>query len=273
MLRTNTHGTKHPQFTIVTITLNAATYLAQTMRSVLTQEGVTLEYLIVDGKSSDATLSIVRQFAAVDSRIRYVSEPDNGISAAMNRGIELATGDIIAFLHADDFYPTSKVLAQVLKYFHDNLQQGWVTGGTTFVDQLNHELRKVPARRFSYQRLLRNNIIMHPATFVRRDAFSSVGSFSTTFSYAMDYDLWIRLSRFQSPLVIGETLACFRVHSGSKSTKNDMETIDEEWQVRKKYVNHPVKKGLHYIYYRLRRGVCWLRDRKVNGDGNGEKLD
>lgn len=255
MLCKDMNGTDQPQFTVVTVTLNAEKYLAQAMRSVLSQEGVTLEYLIIDGSSRDATLSIVHQFAANDSRIRWVSEPDDGISAAMNRGIELAAGRIIAFLHADDFYPNTKVLAQVVTQFHDNPGHMWLTGGVTFIDGQNHELRTVSARRFSYRRLLRNNIIMHPATFVRREAFESIGRFSSDFFYAMDYDFWIRLSGFQYPLVVQETLACFRVHPGSTSTHNGLRTIDEEWHIRKKYVNNPVKKGLHYIYYRLRRGL------------------
>lgn len=250
-----------PQVTVVTVTLNAEKYLAQTMRSVLSQEGVALEYLIIDGKSSDETLSIVHRFAADDSRIRWVSEPDDGISAAMNRGIELATGRIIAFLHADDLYPNAKVLALIVTRFNNNPEQMWLTGGVTLIDGQNHEMRTVPARHFTCRRLLRNNIIMHPATFVRREVFESVGKFSPDFFYAMDYDFWIRLSRLQYPLVVRETLACFRVHSGSTSTRNDLQTIDEEWLIRKKYVNNPVTKCLHYIYYRLRRCLGMLSTR------------
>lgn len=264
MLRDTVYPSTHPQFTIVTVTLNAEKYLAQAMQSVLSQEGVTLEYLIVDGKSNDATLSIVHEFALKDSRISCSTEPDDGISAAMNRGIELAAGDIVAFLHADDYYPTPQVLAQVIEYFHSNPEQVWITGGTTFVDERSHALRKIPARRFSRQRLLRNNIIMHPATFVRREAFTSVGNFSTDFSYAMDYDFWMRLSKQQNPLVVRETLACFRAHPGSKSTLNDVKTIDEEWSIRKRYLDNPVQKSLHYIYYRFRRGLRTLPcNRKV----------
>lgn len=248
-----------PRFTVVTITLNAEKYLRQTMTSVLAQEGVSFEYLVIDGESRDATLSIVEMFSSVDERVRCLSAPDDGISSAMNLGIQHAKGEIIAFLHADDFYPDTCVLKRVATLFKCGADVGWITGGVAMVDEQGAVIRSAAARRFTYQRLLRNNIILHPATFVRRNLITDAGGFSTELDYAMDYDLWLRLAAIRTPVVVDDVCACFRVHSGSISTKYEVEALCEEWVVRKKYLRNSFDKALHYLYYLLRVGLSMFR--------------
>lgn len=259
MAHTKYDGEKPLQFSIVTITLNAEKFLRQAMMSVLAQEGVTFEYLLIDGKSSDSTLSIIQKYASEDERIRCYSAPDDGISSAMNRGIQCAKGDIIAFLHADDFYHDSKVLERVAALFRRENGLVWLTGGVKLVNEQGGEMQSVSARKFTYRRLLRNNIILHPATFVRREIIADIGGFSTELSYAMDYDLWLRLAAIRTPVVVDDVCACFRVHSGSISTKYEVEALCEEWVVRKKYLRNSFDKALHYLYYLLRVGLSMFR--------------
>lgn len=247
------------QFTVVTITLNAEKYLRQTMMSVLAQKGITFEYLLIDGGSHDATLSIVEKFSSVDERIRCFSAPDEGISTAMNRGIQHAKGDIIAFLHADDYYLDAGVLKRVAAFFNSASDTVWLTGGVTMIDEHGEARRSVSARRFTYTRLLRNNIILHPATFVRRDVLAEIGGFAPELSYAMDYDVWLRLAALRIPMVVKDVFACFRVHSGSLSTKYETKTVREEWMVRKKYLRNTFCKALHYVYYLLRIALSEFR--------------
>ena len=247
------------QFTVVTVTLNAEKYLRQTMVSVLAQKGVTFEYLLIDGESHDATLSIVEMFSSTDDRVCCLSAPDDGISSAMNRGIQHAKGDIIAFLHADDYYPDTGVLERVAAFFRSAPDTVWLTGGVTMVGEHGETRRSVSARRFTYKRLLRNNIILHPATFVRRDVLTDIGGFSPGLSYAMDYDVWLRLAALRIPLVVNDLFACFRVHSGSLSTKYEAKTVREEWMVRKKYLHNPFGMALHYLYYLLRIALSAIR--------------
>lgn len=252
-------GAESLQFTVVTITLNAEKFLRQTMMSVLAQEGVTFEYLLIDGESHDATLSIIRLFSSVDTRVRCFSSPDDGISSAMNRGIQHAKGEIIAFLHADDYYHDAGVLERVAALFRSDPGVVWLTGGVDLVNEHGDGIQLVSARRFTYRRLLRNNIILHPATFVRRDVIADIGGFSTELSYAMDYDLWLRLAAIQRPVVVRDVFACFRVHSGSVSTKYEAKALCEEWMIRKKYLRYSFDKALHYLYYLLRIGLSLFR--------------
>lgn len=260
MMQSVPHDEVNPlQFTVVTVTLNAEKFLRQTMVSVLAQKGIAFEYLLIDGESHDATLSIVEMFSSVDERVRCLSAPDDGISSAMNRGIQHAKGEIIAFLHADDFYPDAGVLERVAAFFKSAPDAVWLTGGVTMVDEYGDTKQSVSARRFSRPRLLRNNIILHPATFVRRDVLAEIGGFSPGLLYAMDYDVWLRLAALQSPLVVNDVLACFRAHSGSISTKYESKALCEEWMVRRKYLRNSFSKALHYSYYLLRIGLSEFR--------------
>jgi len=255
-MRHGIYDTCQPLFTVITITYNADRYLRHTMSSVLEQQGITLEYLIIDGDSRDETSSIVQEYAGRDPRVFWYSERDGGISAAMNRGIQRANGHIVAFLHADDYYPDPGALARVAARFREDPGAWWLTGGVLTVNEEGQKLQVVPARRFTYRRLLRNNILLHPATFVRRDILASSGLFSTKYSYAMDYDLWLRLAVRKYPLVVQDIFACFRVHAGSRSTKHEIRAIREEWVIRNAYLTNPVGRILHYLYYLIRTGTC-----------------
>lgn len=246
-------------FSIITITYNSESYLEQTIRSVLTQDYTDFEYLLVDGQSNDKTLDIIRQYAAKDGRIRWISEPDKGIADAMNKGIALATGEIVAHLHSDDFYPDPGVLLSVAEAFEKDLASLWLTGGVCVVDDRGQTLDTIRVRDYSYRKLIENNMILHPATFVRRQAFELAGRFDPALKYAMDYDLWLRLGALCDPLRLDRTLASFRAHPGSLSTAGVDAAFDEAWAVRKKYLGgNPFRLLRHYRNYR--------RSRKVNRD-------
>jgi len=243
------------KFSIITITRNSSRYLEQTVRSVLSQEYPDLEYILVDGGSTDGTLDLIRRYAAEDSRIRWISEPDRGISDAMNKGIGLATGEIIAHLHSDDRYPAADVLSRVAAAFRQHPDALWLTGGEYIVDEEGAILREIRVRRYSYRKLVRSNFILHPATFVRSEGFRRAGVFDSTRTHAMDYDLWLRLGILGDPLVVDAPLACFRLHEGSLSTAEAEKAFDEALAIRKNLMRgQPVRFFFHYLYYLLKRG-------------------
>jgi hypothetical protein len=171
----------------------------------------------------------------------------------MNMGVERATGSIVGHLHADDYYLSSAVISTVV----GTMQQcnaAWATGGVLEVDASGQPLREIPARDFSNARLLRNNIILHPATFVRRSAFEAAGRFDTALNYAMDYDLWLRLANTGPPVLIDRILAGFRVHQGSLSSENRLSALEEEYFVRKRYLRGGVSRWFHAFYQLVRLG-------------------
>ena len=239
-------------FSIVTICLNAERYLAEAMRSVLTQDCPDLEYILVDGGSSDRTQEIIRVFAEGDCRVKWHVEPKPGIAHAMNRGLQMAKGDLIAFLHADDRYHGMKTLAKVSALFQKRPDALWVTGGLREIDAHGEKLRDLPARRFSKSRLLCNNIIYHPATFIRHTVMREVGGFDESLRYAMDYDLWLRLAEISAPCICDEMLAEFRVHAGSLSSDQRDSALEEEYLVRQRYLGRGPVRLPHICYQWLR---------------------
>lgn len=241
------------KLTVVSICLNAERFIAPMLASVSRQTWHDREHIVVDGGSNDATLQIVREHAAAYPGCIVLDGPDHGISDAMNKGIAAATGDIVTFLHADDFYPQDNILQQVAECFCDHPGLEWLTGGLTHVDSAGRGIRTYPVRRWSYRRLLRGNIIFHPATFIRRDVLQELGGYDDGLHYTMDYDLWLRLGRRSTPFRLAMPLAAFRLHPDSCSVQALDAAFKEEFQVRCRYLQgKPLQRGLHWVYFLLK---------------------
>jgi glycosyltransferase involved in cell wall biosynthesis len=220
-------------FSIVTPCLNAEATIAQTLESVRRQEVPGVEHVIVDGGSTDGTMDLVR---AAGDNVRFVSEPDNGLSDAVNKGIGMARNDVIGWLNADDVYLPG-ALARVATAFAQRPDALWATGRCLIIDADGVEIRRGITRykdsllrRYSFPLFLTQNFVSSPATFVRRDAFDLVGRFEERFRYSMDYDMWLKLGRRSAPVVIDEPLACFRMAEGSLSMSGFERQFDEHVQ-------------------------------------------
>lgn len=236
------------RISVITVTLNSERFLAECLSSVISQGDRFHEHIIVDGGSTDGTLGIIKRHAAADSRVRWISEPDRGISDAMNKGVALATGDIVTHLNSDDFYPHPQVLSTVLDSFSRSPNDAWLTAGLTFVSEEGTIIRDVRVRRYSFKRLVRGNILLHPSTFIKRDLLIAVGGFDLSLSFCMDYDLFLRLGSVTPPLVLDKQLSCFRVHADSRSLSHSVQAYTEEYRVRMNYLR---SKGRSAIFYRL----------------------
>lgn len=237
-------------FSIITCTWNSAAYLPQSIASVLAQDYPHVEYIFVDGGSTDDTL---QQISAVPRPYKLLENVRGGISNAMNAGIRAATGDIIAHLHSDDYYLRPDVLSLVATLLEQK-KQGWLFGRTmTDIDgKLLPEGYLAP--RYSYAQMLRGNFVPHPATFVRRELMLRTGGFDTKLKYAMDYDLWLKLGCLSEPVQLDVPLAAFREHEGSLSTRNRLAAMEEDFFVRLSHVGrHPIAKAMHYARYFVRR--------------------
>jgi glycosyltransferase involved in cell wall biosynthesis len=179
------------KFSIITPTFNSRTTLAAAMQSVLSQENVELEYLLVDGGSNDGTVELIREFAAADPRIRWISEADDGIADAFNKGLALASGEWIGILNSDDLYAPG-ALAAVAETIHRHTEADVVHG-----DLLRIDLEGRPLFRFQPADLAKTiwhqMPISHPTTFVTRTAYERVGVFNPQLRIAMDYEMILRL--------------------------------------------------------------------------------
>jgi glycosyltransferase involved in cell wall biosynthesis len=239
-----------PAFSVITCTRNSEPWVAESIKSVLAQEAVEIEYIFVDGRSTDGTLSVIKN---IDRPVKLIQNRCNGISDAMNAGLALATREIVAYLHADDFYLHADVLKTVAESFKTTQCQ-WLFGRTMSIIQGQLIPEGYTAPRYSRRQLLRGNFIPHPACFVKRSLLLQAGGFNTALRYAMDYDLWLRLSLLSEPLQMNKPLTAFREHSGSLSTRDRSAAMREDLQVRLAHAGiNPVTRLMHTTRYLARR--------------------
>lgn len=243
-----------PSFSIVTPCLDAAATLEQALESVRSQGYPRVEHVVVDGGSADGTLAVLERAEGV----RYLSEPDRGLSDAVNKGIRMATGDVIGWLNADDAYEPGALHA-VGRALAERPDAVWATGRCRIVDGHGAEIRKpVTAyknfflRRYSFPLYLSHNFISSPATFARRAALGEVGLLSESYRYSMDYDLWLRLARRYRPLVLDRDLAVFRMEPGSLSmTGFERQFVEHAENARVHGAGHPLPVGVNAALSRL----------------------
>jgi glycosyltransferase involved in cell wall biosynthesis len=245
------------RFSIVTCTWNSVAYLDESIASVLSQDWPQIEYIFVDGGSTDGTLDRIEAIPREKILIRNVR---GGVSRAMNAGLEVASGDIIAHLHSDDYYLHPQVLSLVAEVF-EQTQTKWLFGRA--MNDMN-DGRVLPegwvVPRYSYPRLLKGNFIPHQATFVHRDLFRQVGGFDERNRYAMDYDLWLRLGKVSTPVQLDTHLVAFRRHPGSLTTANYMASMREDFRVRMRHIGlSPALIAYHGAHFLVRQVRYMIR--------------
>jgi glycosyltransferase involved in cell wall biosynthesis len=180
---------------IITVTYNSEKTVSDTLSSVLSQTYPDIEYIIIDGKSSDSTIDIIRCFVPkFNGRITYISEEDSGVYDAMNKGISLASGDIVGILNSDDYFTDIYVVERIVREFEcSNIDA--VYGDVHFVkdNNLSKCVRYYSSSMF-HPRFLRFGFMpAHPSFYVRRDIYLKYGSYSLSYKIAADYDLMVRL--------------------------------------------------------------------------------
>ncbi len=226
-----------PKISIITPSFNQGVFIRQTIDSVLGQNYPNLEYIVMDGGSTDGTLDILRSYGA---DLRWVSQKDAGQADAINRGMGLASGDILAFLNSDDYYLPG-ALALVAERF---AQSGclWLTGDYRIVDQDSREMQGFVVRYKTFWRgfssasvLAVLNYIIQPSTFWSRDLWQAAGPLDVSLRYTMDYDFWMRAFRVAPPLILDQALSAFRIHKSSKGGSQYERQFDEEIQVLRRY--------------------------------------
>ncbi len=180
---------------IITVTYNSANTLADTIQSVLAQTYRDIEYIIIDGGSKDSTLDIVRQYESdFEGRLKWISESDKGIYDAMNKGIRLATGDVVGILNSDDFYTSPNVVNQLVRYF-DNSDIDAVYGDIHFVNSncLEKCVRYYSSRRFHPRWLRFGFMPAHPSFYLKKEIYDKVGGYKLDYKIGSDYEMMVRL--------------------------------------------------------------------------------
>jgi glycosyltransferase involved in cell wall biosynthesis len=246
---------KCPAVSIVTPSLNQGQFIEQAIQSVRGQDYLDLEHIIVDGGSTDCTTQTLKKYEKAYN-MRWISEPDNGMYEAINKGMRRARGQILAYLNADDLYFPWTVRA-VVEAFQDQPSVDLVYGDmvsmamdgryASIIFSPPEEILRTHLRFFS---------LAQPSVFWRRRVFESLKGFDESLHIASDYDFWLKASRRFRFRKLNEVLAVFRFHSKSKSLKNLRSSWEENTRARARYYG---PKTLSATAHRALYEVLWGR--------------
>ncbi len=239
------------KISVITPSYNQAPYLERTIRSVVDQEGdFELEYLVMDGGSTDGSLDILRRW---EHRLTWTSGPDGGQADAINQGLVRATGDVLAYLNSDDVYKPG-ALAAVAEAFRARPQLRWLVGRADIIDEHDREIRQAITaykdfwlRRGSRWWFFVENPISQMGVFWHRRAFEEIGGFRTELGLALDYDYWARLWLRWEPFFHPQLLASFRWYETSKSGATYRAQFEQELEVARQWSPSRAALWLHRI--------------------------
>jgi glycosyltransferase involved in cell wall biosynthesis len=202
-----------PLVSIVTPSFNQGRFIRETIESVLSQGYPDIEYLVMDGGSTDETVKILQEYG---DRLTWVSEPDRGQADAINKGWRRARGAIVAYLNSDDTYLPDAV-ERAVGALLEHPEAGAVYGEGYHVDEAATILERYPTEPFSMARLEETCFICQPTVFLRREIVERVGYLDESLQYCMDYELWIRIGRMARFVCTPHYLATTRLHAEAKT--------------------------------------------------------
>jgi len=227
------------KFSVITPSFRQGRFIERTIQSVLSQNITKMEYIICDGGSDDETLEILGRY---DQKIRWVSESDNGQSDAVNKGISMTKGDIIAWINSDDiYYPGAFAIAKKIFEAHPEIQV--IYGDADWIDEYDQILQPFPTERWNYKRLIETCYLCQPAVFFRRTLIENFGNLNPQLEYCMDYELWLRCGKYINFEYVPQKLAGSRMYSTNKTLskrlpahyeinemlKNKFGTVSDNW--------------------------------------------
>ena len=207
---------------IITVTYNSSKTLTDTMEAVLRQSYDNIEYIVVDGASTDGTIDLIHQYEPrFKGRMRWISEPDCGIYDAMNKGIRMATGDIVGILNSDDYFTSDNVIESIVPYFADETLDA-IYGDIHFIKDGQPEkiIRYYSSKLFRPFWLRFGFMPAHPSFYCRRRIYNEAGLYKTDYKIAADYEMMVRLFRVHHIKAKYIQMDIVTMRTGGASTHN-----------------------------------------------------
>ena len=184
------------KISLITVTYNSSNTLKTTLDSILNQSHTDYEYIVIDGASKDNTVALIKEYEPrFKNKIKWISEPDKGLYDAMNKGIRMATGEIIGILNSDDFFTSNDILKQVSEAFEQNRNVDAVYGDIHFVnpDNLQKSVRYYSSKIFKRSLMRLGFMPAHPSFYMRKVCFEKYGNYKTDYKIAADFEYLLRV--------------------------------------------------------------------------------
>ena len=212
------------KISLLTVSFNSASTIKDTIESIRSQNYKDIEYIVVDGNSTDGTINILKSYDSFISK--WISEPDKGIYDAMNKAIKMATGEVVGILNSDDFYANHQILSQVAREFSDP-SIDVVFGDLVFVDSqnLSKTVRKYSSAKWHPGKFAWGFMPAHPTVFIRRKYYDQFGLFKTDYKIAADYELLIRFLFVHQLKYKYLPITMVKMRRGGVSSRNLMSNV------------------------------------------------
>jgi len=235
------------KISIITVCYNSAETIEDTIQSVASQNYNNVEYIIVDGLSKDNTVDIIKKYSHVVTR--WVSEKDKGIYDAMNKGISMATGDVIGILNADDVYTNAEVLSSVMEKFQDSSIQG-VYGDLKYVqkDNLEKVIRFWKSGEYKEGKFLQGWMPPHPTFYVRKNIYETYGTYRTDMPSASDYEFMLRVIHVNKIKLSYLPKVLVLMREGGLSNRSIKHRLDANKDDRRAWEVNGVKPRFYTLY-------------------------
>lgn len=240
-----------PKISVITPSYNQGHLIEETIQSVLNQNYPNLEYIVMDGGSTDNTVEVLKRYK---DQLSFVSKKDKGQTDAINQGIAKSSGEILMYLNSDDVM-LPNTLNTVGEYFAQNPNAMWLTGDYFIIDEQGKKIQSFVA---NYKKALRNlpsfnllsiaNFIIQPSTFWRRELGKEIGKFDENLHLCMDYDFWMRAIQKHQLHVLPNHFSLFRIHGTSKGGTQYEKQFSEEHDVMLRYNQNILLRFLHKIH-------------------------
>lgn len=245
---------KSPKISVVIPSYNKEKFITKTLDSIISQNYDNFEIIIQDGGSTDGTTKTINRYKHKFSDvIEVVSKKDKGQLDAILKGLNKASGNILTFINADDYYLPGAFIA-ISEACRNNPDSLWFAGRAFVVDGQNKEIAKLvtiykdillKANKFNL--LLITNYLMQPGVFITREGYDKYGPFTGTNNFVTEYELWLRLGKNKMPVVVDNKLCCFRIEETTKTKNMSQELLLEDEKIVNKFTKNPLILFLHRL--------------------------
>ena len=239
------HGNLKPDYlplvSIVTPSFNQGKFLKRTIDSVLSQSYPNIEYIVIDGGSTDESIDVLKSYG---NKFQWVSEKDDGQTDAINKGMRRSHGQILAYLNSDDVLLPGAIQS-VVEFFKSHPNCGLLYGNADYVDVNDNYISSYKTAPYSFQRLIQDCMVCQPAAFWRQSVREKIGDFDQQLNFVMDYDYWMRIAKSGCEIIfLQQKLANSRLYPETKTLSYRAKIFEEIFQISMKHAGY-----IHYIHY------------------------